>query len=178
MNKPLFYDTDCLSSFLGVNRADLLQRLFSKIIISQQVKDEFDNEETPSKIKERLKLLIDDKFVEIKEIYLSSKEGNTYFELKSEYEDIGKGELSVLALAITYNGVIASNNLKDICKLIRKYELEHITSAVILFKCFENDFISMEETEQIWQEMLNNTIKLPKSSFKEYYSYEDKLCYN
>lgn len=50
MTKPVFYDTDCLSSFLQINRIDLLKREYSKIIISVQVKDELFNKNTPEKI--------------------------------------------------------------------------------------------------------------------------------
>ena len=27
-DKPIFYDTDCLSSFLGVNKIDILEKFF------------------------------------------------------------------------------------------------------------------------------------------------------
>lgn len=46
-NKPVFYDTDCLSSFLVVDRIDLLKKEFSSIIVSAQVNIEFLNDKTP-----------------------------------------------------------------------------------------------------------------------------------
>ena len=45
---------------------------------------------------------------------------------------IGKGEAAAIALAKTYNGIIASNNLKDISKYIEKYNLEHVATGDIL----------------------------------------------
>ncbi|MEA3423983.1 MAG: hypothetical protein U9Q80_09345, partial [Bacillota bacterium] len=60
----------------------------------------------------------------------NTEEYNLYYELaisppKGE-RIIGKGEAAAIALAKTYNGVLASNNLKDISKYVEKYELEHM----------------------------------------------------
>ena len=79
MTKPVFYDTDCLSSFLQINRIDLLKREYSKIIISVQVKDELFNKNTPEKIKNRLTSLIHKGYVEIKDLEYGSDEFNQYF---------------------------------------------------------------------------------------------------
>ena len=37
LNKPVFYDTDCLECFLFVDAGYILEELFSKIIIPEQV---------------------------------------------------------------------------------------------------------------------------------------------
>ena len=70
MTKPIFYDTDCLSSFLQINRIDLLKKEYSKIIISAEVKDELFNKNTPEKVKTRLTSLIQTRYVEIKDLEL------------------------------------------------------------------------------------------------------------
>ena len=57
-NKPVFYDTDCLSSFLVVGRIDLLKKEFSSIIVSAQVNIEFLNDKTPKCIYERFSNLV------------------------------------------------------------------------------------------------------------------------
>lgn len=62
-NKPVFYDTDCLSSFLVVDRIDLLKKEFSSIIVSAQVNIEFLNDKTPKCIYERFSNLVDEGFV-------------------------------------------------------------------------------------------------------------------
>lgn len=44
MTKQLFFDTDCLSSFLWVHREDILLRLYpGKIVLPQQVFNELSN---------------------------------------------------------------------------------------------------------------------------------------
>lgn len=40
IDSPIFYDTDCLVSFLVIGEGNLLHKLFSKIIIPKQVYDE------------------------------------------------------------------------------------------------------------------------------------------
>ena len=45
---------------------------------------------------------------------------------------IGKGEAAAIALAKTYGGILASNNLKDISKYVTKYNLRHKTTGEIL----------------------------------------------
>ncbi len=47
MSKPVFYDADCLECFLFVDAGYILERLFSKIIIPEQVYGEIMNENTP-----------------------------------------------------------------------------------------------------------------------------------
>ncbi len=178
-DKPIFYDTDCLSSFLGVNKINILEKLYSQIIISTTVKEEFFNQSTPNPIKERLQNCINKNYVQIKDLELDSKEFNTYYELYTslEGENDGKGELTTIALAKTYNGIIASNNLKDICKYIKKFNLKHITTSVILQTSYKKGHITLNEACETWNKMINNGIKLPEKSFKDYISKKDHLCY-
>ena len=131
MTKPIFYDTDCLSSFLQINRIDLLKKEYSKIIITAEVKKELFNKKTPQDVKTRLTSLIQDGYVEIKDLEFGSDEFNQYYTFitDDETEDIGKGELSVISLAIVKNGILASNNLDDVCYFVKKYNLEHVTTS-------------------------------------------------
>ena len=48
LNKPVFYDTDCLECFLFVDAGHILEKLFTKIVIPEQVYNELmDNDELP-----------------------------------------------------------------------------------------------------------------------------------
>ena len=67
LNKPVFYDTDCLECFLFVDAGHILEELFSKIIIPEQVYSEIMAENTPAIVKKNFKNL-KNRFVEIKEI--------------------------------------------------------------------------------------------------------------
>ena len=178
MTKPVFYDTDCLSSFLQINRIDLLKKEYSKIIITTKVKDELFNKNTPEKVKNRLTSLIHDGYVEIKDLEFGSTEFNQYYSFITDYktEDIGKGELSVISLAIAKNGILASNNLDDVCYFVKKYNLEHITTSKIIVTCYEKGYLTFDEADNIWKVLLKNP-KHPQMSFKDFYDKDDKICY-
>ena len=178
MTKPIFYDTDCLSSFLQINRTDLLKKEYSKIIISAEVKKELYNKKTPQAVKTRLTSLIQDSYVEIKDLEFGSDEFNQYYTFitDDDTKDVGKGELSVISLAIAKNGILASNNLKDVCYFVKKYKLEHVTTSKIIVTCYEKGYMTFDEADKIWKELRKNP-KHPQMSFKDFYDKEDKMCY-
>ena len=178
MIKPVFYDTDCLSSFLQIDRIDLLKREYSKIIISTKVKDELFNKKTPEKIKNRLTSLIQEGYVEVKDLEFGSDEFNQYYKFITDdkTEDIGKGELSVISLVIAKNGILASNNLDDVCYFVKKYNLEHVTTSKIIVTCYEKGYLTFDKADKIWKELLKNP-KHPQISFKDFYDKNDKMCY-
>jgi predicted nucleic acid-binding protein len=130
MTDKLFFDTDCISAFLWVKEENILFKLYpGKIILPKPVFNELTNPSIPH-IKRRVNELYLSGDVSTKEILVNTEEYKLYYELaisppKGE-KIIGKGEAAAIALAKTYNGIIASNNLKDISKYIEKYELEHI----------------------------------------------------
>ncbi len=103
---------------------------------------------------------------------LNTEEYRLYYELaiappKGE-KIIGKGEAAAIALAKTYNGIIASNNLKDISKYIEKYELEHITTGGILVDALNEGYIDEHIGNKIWTNMISKRRMLPTTSFSEY----------
>lgn len=74
--KPIFYDADVLICFLEINECKILKKLFSKVIIPEQVYDELNKGKFPQNIKNNLKELISENFVVIKENNFSSQEYN------------------------------------------------------------------------------------------------------
>lgn len=178
MTKPVFYDADCLSSFLQINRIDLLKKEYSKIIISAKVKEELFDKNTPEKIKNRLTSIIQDGYVEIKDLEFGSAEFEQYYEFITDdkTEDIGKRELSVISIAIVKNGILASNNLNDVCYFVKKYNLEHVTTSKIIVICYEKGYLTFDEADKIWKELLKNP-KYPQMSFKDFYDKNDKICH-
>ena len=81
----------------------------------------------------------------------------------SNGEKIGFGESAAIALAIKNNGIVASNNLRDVAKLCYEYDLPIITASMILSFTFELNFKSKNEIKVIWKKIINETRqKLPK----------------
>lgn len=173
LNKPVFYDTDCLECFLFVDAGNILEELFSKIIIPEQVYSEIMAENTPAIVKKNFKNL-KNRFVEIKEISFLSQEYTTYNLIKKGLwsktgKICGSGESAAITLAHLNNGLVASNNLSDVEEYIESLDIELITSSMILSKAVERDIISKENANDLWKGMINKGIKLPKESFSDYF---------
>lgn len=173
LNKPVFYDTDCLECFLFVDAGHILEELFSKIIIPEQVYSEIMVENTPAIVKTNFKNL-KNRFVEIKEISFLSQEYTTYNLIKKGLwsktgKICGSGESAAITLAHLNNGLVASNNLSDVEEYIESLDIELITSSMILSKAVERDIISKENANDLWKGMINKGIKLPKESFSDYF---------
>lgn len=173
LNKPVFYDADCLECFLFVDAGYILEELFSKIIIPEQVYSEIMAENTPAIVKKNFKNL-KNRFVEIKEISFLSQEYTTYNLIKKGLwsktgKICGSGESAAITLAHLNNGLVASNNLSDVEEYIESLDIELITSSMILSKAVERDIISKENANDLWKGMINKGIKLPKESFSDYF---------
>ena len=173
LNKPVFYDTDCLECFLFVDAGHILEKLFTKILIPEQVYMELMDNNTPPIVKTNFNKLKDG-FVEIKEIHFMSQEYTTFNLIKKGFwsqtgKCCGDGESAAMALAHLNNGIVASNNLSDVDEYIDSLDIELITSSMILSKAFEKDIVSENTANELWKGMINKDIDLPKNSFKEYY---------
>lgn len=171
MTKKLFFDTDCLSSFLWVNNTNILQELYGGVIVlPDPVYQELSNPSIPH-IKQRVDRLITSRDVSVKEIEEGSEEYKLYTKLVHGEEgkkNIGRGEASGIALAKTYNGILASNNYKDIAPYIEKYNLKHIDTGMILVEALKKGIITEEDGNLIWSKMLKRKRRLPADSFTEY----------
>ena len=173
MNKLVFYDTDCLECFLFVDAGYILEELFSKIIIPEQVYGEIIVENTPSVVKTNFKKLKEG-FVEIREIPFASPEYTVYMSIKKGFwsetgKVCGAGESAAMALAHVNNGLVASNNLSDVDEYIESLDIELITSSMILTKAVEKEIISENTANSLYVGMIERGIELPCGSFSEYY---------
>lgn len=172
MTDKLFFDTDCISSFLWVKEESILFKLYpGKIILPKSVFNELNNPSIPH-IKLKVNKLCLNGEVSIKEIIVNTEEYKLYYELaisppKGE-KVIGKGEAAAIALAKTYNGIIASNNLRDVSKHVKKYKLEHITTGDILVAALDKGYIDEQTGNQIWIKMIGKRRMLPTATFTEY----------
>lgn len=178
LTNKAFFDTDYLSSFLRIDRVDLILDKYGKILTSQQVKDEFHAEGYSPKIKQGFIDLCDKGNVKIYEINEGTKEWEIYFKLRIVSEEISKnvGEMSVIALSKAKNTILASNNLTDVCDCVEQYNLKHTTTATELVEFYKNDLIGLEEAKSYWRTMRQFGISLPKTSFENFYKLSDNPC--
>lgn len=180
MTEELFFDTDCLSAFLWINNMNILQKLFAgKIILPEPVYLELSNPGIPH-IKQRADALITDRAATVQEIKAGTKAYEIYMALvngEKGRKSIGRGEAGGIALAKTYNGILASNNYSDIAPYIEQYHIKHTDTGHILLEALEKDLITESDGNSIWQQMLAKRRKLPCSSFTEYRQYTAATAY-
>ena len=171
MTDELFFDTDCLSAFLWINNTNILQALYGgKIILPDPVYQELSNPSIPH-IKQRADALIRNGDASIKSINVGTEEYRLYSSLvhgEQGKKSIGRGEAGGIALAKTYNGILASNNYKDIAPYIEKYHLKHIDTGQILIEALEKGLITEADGNNIWNQMLTKKRLLPTTTFTEY----------
>lgn len=166
--KPVFYDSDVLSCFLAIHDVSILKQLFDKVFIPYEV---FNELVKASFLAADLNQLINEGFIEIKDRNPDSEEQKLFSSLVYGYEfdrEIGKGEAAAITLAVFHNGILASNNTRDIVEAIRKLNISRIKTGDILVKAYNEGIIDEKEANEIWKEMLAKNRYLTAESFSDY----------
>jgi len=121
MTEPLFLDTDCLSTFLIVQRENLILQLYTgRIGIPQQVYVELRRVRF---MKDRVDALVKANRVMLYQIAAGTESGDLYLKLTTRpdkgFKIIGSGEAAAIVLTKQYNGILGSNNMRDILPYIQ-----------------------------------------------------------
>jgi len=172
MTEQLFFDTDCFSAFLWVKQEQILLDLYpGRIILPQEVFIELSNPSIPH-LQSKVTALRSSGAIMTQPILVNTEEYQLYHQIAvsppSGRTIIGKGEAAALVLAKVYGGIIASNNLKDICQYLKKYQLNYLTTGGILVSALKAGLINEATGDQIWSKMLSKRRFLPTASFLDY----------
>lgn len=180
MTEPLFFDTDCISAFLWVDDESILAKLFpGRIVIPKEVYDELSHPSV-NRIKGlrfQVDSLINQGLAVVESIEICSNSYQLYKKLTispdSGYKIIGRGEAASIVLAKEHDGILASNNLRDIEYYVKKYGLKHLTTGGIMKMAFDAGLIDEIQGNIIWSNMLARKRKLGYTSFSEYLEKND-----
>ena len=147
----IIYDIDCLLYFLRIEKADLLEKEFNHIIISNKVFNSLNNPSIPSSIKDQLNVLVEKGFVKVEEISYNTETFDIYYDIIKDHKNqvLGDGEASSIAIAIKNKGTIAYNNPSAIAEYLEKYDLKCITLEDIINILFKKEIISKKEFESL-----------------------------
>ena len=172
MTEPLFFDTDCLSAFLWINNQSLLAQLYpGRIIIPAQVYEELSIPSIPH-LKNRIDSMINSGDASIKHILTNTEEYELYRKLSDSPDKghviIGSGEAAAIALAKQYDGILASNNLRDVSVYVSEFELHHKTTGDILKDALDSGLITESDGNQLWQDMLKKRRILGYPTFSDF----------
>lgn len=168
--KPTFYDTDCLSCFIVIDDTSILEKQFECIYLPYEVYEEFDRPHI-QKLKNRVDNLIENGFVKVIKFDTNTEDYLLFMELSSDYfsdKPIGKGEAAVIVHAKKNNGIVASNNTKDVMPYVDKYSLKRISTGDILVMALEKGLITEKEGNVIWSKMLKRGRWLVEKDFTSY----------
>lgn len=175
MTKQLFFDTDCISSFLWVDNESILAKLFPRgIIIPKEVYDELSHPGVNhvKGLKAQVDLMIQTGDVTIETITVGSDSYRLYRKLTahpdSGHKIIGRGEAACISLAKEKNGILASNNLKDISDYVEEYSLLHYTTGDIMKMALDAGYVDEAQGNTIWANMIARKRKLGYASFTDY----------
>ena len=172
MTDPLFFDNDCISAFLWVGNENLLTKLYpGKIFIPKPVYDELSYPGI-AQLKARVDALLSAGQAQVEVISTNTETYALYYQLTVAPLDghviIGKGEAASIALAKSSDGIVASNNLKDISSYIDELGLKLVTTGDILLEALGKGYITEPQGNKIWTSMLAKRRKLGAPSFTDY----------
>ena len=172
LTKPLIFDTDCLSAFLWVNQQSLLVQLYpGQIVIPSEVLAELSFPGI-AHLKARINLMIKNKDVKLASIQTGTEEYQLYRKMSAKPEPghviIGKGEAAAIALAKVQNGVVASNNLRNVTVYVSEMGLQLKTTGEILKDALDACLITEADGNKLWQDMLQKRRKLGYPSFTDF----------
>ena len=125
MTEPLFFDNDCISAFLWVEKQSIIARLYpGRIIIPKPVYDELSFPGVQH-LKQRIDQMVAAGQARIMTIQADSSTYALFLEMtqkpKKPHMVIGNGEAACLALAKEHDGIVASNNLRDISDYVKPH---------------------------------------------------------
>jgi len=141
------------------------------VFLLQQVFAELQNPRIPH-IATMVRNLCANGDISTKQILANTEEYGLYYGLAVSPPKgqtvIGKGEAAAIALAKTSGGIIASNNLRDICPYIEKFSLKHVTTGDIMITALTAGLIDEATGNTMWTNMLAKKRFLPTLTFSEY----------
>lgn len=171
MTKIVFFDTDCISSFLWSQTQNLLIHCFGNdMIIPRQVYNEISR--VPH-LRQRIEVMVNDGNLAIEDIQINTDENDLYLDLtdhtrSSNLPLIGRGEAAAIVLTKKNNGILASNNFRDVSHYVSLYGLNHIATHDIIHKVVNDGVLTIAQADAIWIQMIAKKRKLPFSTFSDY----------
>ena len=84
-DEKIFYDSDCLICFLIVDQCEILQKLFSKVIVPSIVQKEILSLRLNPRIKYNFQRLIQMNFVEVRTMKTHSVEHRIFLKILEKY---------------------------------------------------------------------------------------------
>jgi len=162
---PLVLDTDFVSSFAWVNRMDILETLYTgRMLMLEEVEYELSKVKV---LKSRVEASIAGGHIVRISMSADSPEAAEFGRMHDSGR-YGLGEAACMAYVTQHDGVVASNNLKDVKAFCTRNGKSLLTTAGVLLQAFDQGIITQSEADDIWRGMLAKRRLLPAASFSAY----------
>ena len=167
--KLLYFDTDCISAFFWVKCEWLLDTLYpGRLVLPSETYTELSR---VPRLQTQADIILSSGQMRIENIEIGTEEYSLFDNLSNPNQGqviIGKGEAACIALARIRNGILASNNMRDIIFHIKKFKLEYKTTAIIMKEAYEAGLITDTDGNLLWSRMLARKRKLPFPTFTDF----------
>ena len=169
---PVFFDTDCLSSFLTTHEEDVLFELYGhRIRVPAVVRRELSPPWRPD-LGDAIGSFLKSGKATLQDIDVGSEAHDLFLQLTNPSSPgvraLGKGEAACLVLARVNLGTRASNNLRDVMSLVREYHLRLATTGIILHQAVEGGIISHDQAVILWEQMVDRSFQLGAPTYDDY----------
>jgi hypothetical protein len=124
-------------------------------------------------LQQKIDVMVSNGNLTIEDILVGSQENDLYLDLTDYTRSaalplIGKGEAAAIVLSKKNNGILASNNFRDVKYYVDLYGLKHIATHDIIHKAVNDGILSIAQADAIWIQMVAKRRKLPFSTFSDY----------
>ncbi len=166
-DNPVFFDTDCLSSFLAARRLKVLVDLFGdRIRVPAEVVRELEGLRYDPSSTYMLSSLMDFLRGNPQARVVIEVGGDIYavyqrLKAESVARPLGAGEMAVMAHALQERGIVASNNLRDVKEFCLRYCLDLICTEHIIVGAVARNLISYGAAKKTWHHMRITGTRLP-----------------
>lgn len=170
MTDEIYFDTDCLSSFLIIGKRFLLTRLFAGRIILPAIC--YQEILRAYFLRSEFTYLIKEANVDIRDFDAGTPEYQLYYDMTQNRSSglpiIGRGEAAALSMAKYRKGILASNNYADVKIYVDRYGIRHLSTDKILKLAMDNGLIDEKTGNSIWRDMVKRGVNMPPGDFTDF----------
>ena len=172
LTEPVFFDTDCLSSFLTMHEEDVLVELYTnRIRVPAVVRRELSPPWRPD-LRDAIDGFLNSGKATLQDIDVGSEAHDLFRQLTNlsspGVKALGNGEAACLVLARANEGVIASNNLRDVMSRVREYHLRLATTGIIIYEAVGRQILTRGQAVIVWEQMVDRGFQLGALTYDDY----------
>lgn len=167
---PIYILNDILFAFIRIDRVDILEKEFNKMVITPLIYEELYLDPT---IKDKLDELIDKKTINLRDITVFTEEFNIFMDLSNE-KFLGDNSASLLSKAFVNNGTFLARYPEDFSKYLNQYEIDSLSFKDLLDLAIKDNVITDSDVISILNKMLDEKIPFKEGEYEDLINFYSK----